>query len=104
MPNHVHVLIRPQQDMPLARIVQSWKSYTARRIRERRAPARHEKRQVWQREYWDRFIRHEGHFRDVVAYIHRNPVQAGLCTRPEDWRWSSASRWAELELGAPGDS
>ena len=25
----------------------------------------------------------------AMRYIHLNPVRAGLCERPEDWRWSS---------------
>ncbi len=25
----------------------------------------------------------------VAAYVARNPVEAGLCEAPEDWRWSS---------------
>jgi hypothetical protein len=25
----------------------------------------------------------------AYAYVVLNPVQAGACTRPEDWRWSS---------------
>jgi REP element-mobilizing transposase RayT len=29
------------------------------------------------------------HLLQVTRYIHRNPVGAGLVTRPEDWRWSS---------------
>ena len=58
------------------------------------------------REYWDRYIRDGEHFRRVVEYIHRNPVEAGLCGRAEEWRWSSAARWAlergaELGLGGP---
>lgn len=27
----------------------------------------------------------------LIRYIHRNPVKAGLVTRPEDWPWSSAA-------------
>jgi type I restriction enzyme R subunit/putative DNA methylase len=46
--------------------------------------------QVWQREYWDRFIRDEHHFEAVKKYIIMNPVQAGLAAKPEDWPWSSA--------------
>jgi len=34
MPNHVHVLIRTYEGVALGKIVQSWKSYTGRRIRE----------------------------------------------------------------------
>jgi hypothetical protein len=33
MPNHVHVLVRVCEGVPLAKIVQSWKSYTGPRIR-----------------------------------------------------------------------
>lgn len=46
---------------------------------------------VWHREYWDRFIRDANHYCAAVAYIHNNPVAAGLVARPEDWPWSSAT-------------
>jgi putative transposase len=39
----------------------------------------------------------EGHFLELFRYIALNPVQAGLCERPADWRWSSyagAIGWA----------
>lgn len=29
------------------------------------------------------------HSLNVVRYIARNPVRAGMCTRPQDWPWSS---------------
>ncbi len=99
MPNHVHVLLRTLNDWSMGKIVASWKAYTGRRISDvTRAPgALHAP--VWHREYWDRFIRDEKHFANVVAYIHYNPVKAGLATAPEDWRWSSA-RMGEIEKNA----
>jgi putative transposase len=33
-------------------------------------------------------------------YMHRNPVEPGLVTHPEDWRWSSARHYATGEEGA----
>lgn len=123
MPNHVHILIKTYEDIPLSKIVWSWKSYTARRILNipelkqkyldsflkvntlqipSRAP---EVRQqylkpavacgaprnitLWQREYWDRFIRDENHFQKAIEYIHMNPVKAGLVDNADDWAWSS---------------
>nr|VFK08246.1 MAG: Transposase IS200 like [Candidatus Kentron sp. LPFa]VFK24071.1 MAG: Transposase IS200 like [Candidatus Kentron sp. LPFa] len=110
MPNHVHVLIRVYEGMALGKIVQSWKSYTGRKIaqieRECRAGARRSQGdecragalrsqdRVWMREYWDRFIRDERHFSSAVNYIHDNPVRVGLIRRAEDWPWSSAMEWA----------
>jgi putative transposase len=38
-------------------------------------------------------ITSEGVFMQRVNYIHQNPVRAGLVTRAEDYRWSSARRW-----------
>ncbi len=97
MPNHVHALLQPEH--PLARIVQSWKSYTGRWALTHNAELELgvPRSQFWMREYWDRFIRDENHLRRTIAYIHENPVKAGLCLQPGDWRWSSA----RLALGTP---
>ena len=92
MPNHVHVLIEPR--VPLAKIVQSWKSYTGRWAMARNAelgfgvPGS----ALWMRDYWDRYIRNQQHLDAVVQYVHQNPVAAGLCRNPLDWPWSSACR------------
>jgi putative transposase len=123
MPNHVHVLFQPLGGWKMAKIVASWKSFTGRRIAahldqsswdrrdrwDRRAPARpspadrrDRDRRVWQREYWDRFIRNERHFMAAVAYIHNNPVKAGLVERAEDWPWSSAGQEGEDARQEPG--
>jgi REP element-mobilizing transposase RayT len=118
MPNHVHVLIRAYSGVPLAKIVQSWKSYSAREIQALAgaplgAPSTSSANlppptptSIWQRDYWDRYIRDEKHFAAVVEYIHQNPVKAGLVRRPEDWAWSSAREYAgesfaELGFGLP---
>jgi REP element-mobilizing transposase RayT len=87
MPNHVHVLIEPLACWPLARIVQSWKSYTAKQIIPQ---ADASAGRLWQPDYWDRFIRNGRHYLATVDYIHQNPVNARLCARPGDWLWSSA--------------
>jgi len=118
MPNHVHVLIEPKEE--LARILQSWKSYTGRWAMANSAElglSVPREGHFWMREYWDRYIRDEKHFRNVVDYIQANPVKAGLCREPQDWPWSSSSvslgtprptsaleeeERAKLGLGAPG--
>lgn len=45
---------------------------------------------VWQREFWDRYIRNERHYEQAIDYIHNNPVSAGLVKNAEAWSWSSA--------------
>jgi len=95
MPNHVHVLIEPAISLP--KILQSWKSFTGSWAISHNAElglgvpkaAGATKNQFWMREYWDRYIRDEGHFHSTVSYIHNNPVKAGLCNEAHDWPWSS---------------
>jgi putative transposase len=76
MPNHV----------PLHKIVHSWKSYTANQINKvhSRSGA------VWQREYFDRYMRDDDELRATIHYIEQNPVIAGLVECADAWMWSSA--------------
>jgi len=86
MPNHVHVMIETWEGFPLADLLHSWKSYTAKELNKLFGTTG----KVWQEEYFDRFIRDERHFHAAFDYIHRNPVAAGLVKRAEDWEWSGA--------------
>ncbi len=86
MPNHLHVLAQFLAGCPLPKVVHSWKSYIANQGNKllRRSG------RFWQREYFDRFIRNERHYRNAVQYVESNPVRAGLAGRPELWPYSSA--------------
>jgi putative transposase len=86
MPNHVHLLIEPKA--PLAKITAGIKgttSYQANRLLSRVGKT------FWQGESFDHWIRNEGEEAKIKAYIEANPVKARLCTRPEQWPWSSAT-------------
>ncbi len=86
MPNHVHALFTPLRTIPLSSIVHSWKSYTAKRANRLAGLTG----SFWHVGCFDRMIRNERHFRVTADYIRANPVNAGPCEAPEDWRWSSA--------------
>ncbi len=86
MPNHVHVLMHCCFGTTLGEIVRSWKVFTARTIHQRLGM----EGQFWALDYFDRYIRDLDHLGDCRSYIRNNPVKAGLCRNPADWRWSSA--------------
>ncbi len=88
MPNHVHALIETTPGFPLEAVVHSWKSFTAKQVNKILGRSG----QVWEEDYFDRYIRDENHLSTVVDYIEQNPVKAGLVDTASDWRWSSASR------------
>ena len=91
MPNHVHALFQTLDGWSMNTVVGSWKTFTAnaigRIVRQSGEPAP----SIWHPEFWDRFIRNDHHFASALAYIHNNPVKAGLVAHPEDWSWSSAN-------------
>ncbi|HXI22252.1 MAG TPA: transposase [Pyrinomonadaceae bacterium] len=86
MPNHVHVILTPAIGWSLSRIMKDLKSFTSReanKILGRRG-------QFWMEDYFDRYVRDAKHFASATAYIENNSVKAKLCTKPEDWPFSSA--------------
>jgi REP element-mobilizing transposase RayT len=46
---------------------------------------------VWNAESYDHWVRDAAEYARIVAYIDNNPVKAGLCEKPEDFKWSSAA-------------
>jgi REP element-mobilizing transposase RayT len=87
MPNHVHAVVWPRPGHTLSDILHSWKSFTAheinRRLPEKVVP-------FWQSESYDHLVRDDEDLHRSCHYTTMNPVNAGLCARPEQWRWSSA--------------
>ena len=86
MPNHVHLLITPQTELP--KLLHKLKGSTARAsnllLSRTGAP-------FWQPESYDHLVRNSGELRRIESYIVGNPVFAGLAESPGQYRWSSAA-------------
>jgi REP element-mobilizing transposase RayT len=54
---------------------------------------------VFRSRYQSVVVEAEGHFLELFRYLALNPVRAGLCAHPADWRWSSYP--ASIGLAAP---
>ena len=102
MPNHVHALIQPTEDLrcgdetpfgdelpdarsPLAQIMHSLKSYTAYEANKLLSRSG----QFWQHESYDHWIRDDEELARIAEYIAANPVAAGLADQPHEWPWGS---------------
>lgn len=111
MPEHVHLLLGECERASPSVVMQVLKQTFARRwLRRLCAVPRAsqegglwnyavEEGHVWQRRFYD-FVVWTDHKRvEKLRYIHRNPVQRGLVTTPEEWRWSSFRYYAYGEAG-----
>jgi len=86
MPNHVYVVVEVLAGNALGSIVRSWKSFSAgqaNRLLSRSGA-------FWHRDYFDRYIRDEGHLARTIEYVENNPVKAGLAPGATEWPWGSA--------------
>jgi 1-hydroxy-2-methyl-2-(E)-butenyl 4-diphosphate synthase len=73
MPNHVHAILTPREDHPLEKIIQSWKTHTAKEAN--RILGKSET--FWQEEYYDHIVRDGEDLKHQVQYILRNPLMGG---------------------------
>ena len=48
---------------------------------------------VWQRRYWEHYLRDQDDFIRHCDYIHYNPVKHGYVSKAIDWAWSSFHRY-----------
>ncbi len=96
MENHYHLLVEtPRANLDDA--MQRLNGTYAMRFNRHHERTGH----VFQGRYGSKLITDDDYALTVVRYIAANPVQAGLCARPEDWPWSSYAATAGLAPSQP---
>lgn len=97
MPNHAHLLFtalenevaEPYSLGEIMKGVKGSSAYNINKLLDRRG-------QLWQDESFDRIMR-SMEFERKFNYICANPVDAGLCKRPKEYRWL----WTEAQARVP---
>jgi REP element-mobilizing transposase RayT len=93
MPDHVHALLQPPDDVTIGEVLKYFKRISATSIRRLGRTGR-----LWEARFYDRVMRDEQELGNAVRYIHENPVKANLCGEPFDWLWSTANRSVHSDL------
>jgi putative transposase len=109
MPDHFHLLLKPQPAETTPLILKGLKEQTADRIlktlkenlqypwcrkmlaRLRLPPTVHDEShyRLWQRRFYPFNVFSEKKRQEKLNYMHNNPVKRGLVSSPGDWPWSS---------------
>ena len=74
MPDHVHTVIQLGSKQTLSRLIQSFKSHTAKQIN----ACLGRSGSLWQPAYHDHGIRRAESLNAIIEYYYHNPVRAGL--------------------------
>jgi putative transposase len=91
MPDHLHVLMTPLTSLEKA--VQLIKGGFSYRVKKELGS----NMEVWQKGFSDHRTRDASDYRVHAIYIRQNPVRKGLCGRPEEYPYCSASGLCELD-------
>ena len=97
MPEHVHLLLTPANNVTVEHAVQLIKggySHALGEILGRR-------REIWQRGFTEHRIRDNQDFSNHENYIHRNAVERRLASDPSEYRYCSAFPGFKLDPWAP---
>jgi putative transposase len=109
MPEHVHLLVRPEEGVAIEAVLRGVKQSVSRtamnwlrandpawaeRLCVRRPDGRTETRFWLPGGGYDRNITKPATLRRTVEYIHANPVRRGLVDSAIDWAWSSARSYS----------
>jgi putative transposase len=86
MPEHVHLLLTPGDDITLERVLQLIKGGYSHNFGSEFG----RKKEVWQRGFTDHRIRDAHDFETHREYIHQNPVKRLLVLNASDFRYCSA--------------
>ena len=94
LPDHLHaVWTLPEGDDNFS---ERWRRIKARFSHGLRAdipPCRSKidkrERGLWQRRFWEHFVRNEDNLKSAIEYCRKNPVKHGLVTDATDWPFSS---------------
>ena len=96
MPNHWHLVLWPQHEGDLGAFMQKLTITHARNWQEHRQRVGYG--HLYQGRYKSFPVESDEHFYQVVRYVERNALRAGLVRQAENWRWSSL--WRRLH-GTP---
>ena len=86
MTNHLHLVVVPEREVSLARVLKPVNLRYAQYINRRKGWCG----RVWQERFYSCPM-DERHCLVAVRYVEQNPVRAGLVREAEEYRWSSAA-------------
>jgi REP element-mobilizing transposase RayT len=94
MPTHYHLTFGLGDKKTLSEAMYSVDRFTASRLNSILGRSG----QFWEEGFYDHAIRDRVDFDGILAYIHNNPVSAGLVDAAEDWVYSTANERYQSEI------
>ena len=102
LPNHLHAVWRmPDGDTDYRTRWRLIKTGFTRALPDPPPGRRPGERAVWQRRFYERYLRDETMRDAAIAYVHGNPVRHGLSPNADAWPHSTWHQWKRTNDYAP---
>jgi len=93
MPDHIHLLIEPNERYDLSEVMKAIKGSFGRKY----FMMRGERGKVWQRQFFEYSIEDDMDLKRKIQYIFENPVRRGIVKKEVDYEFSSARAYLKGE-------
>ncbi len=95
MPNHFHLLLRQNTDIPTSKFITKICTSYSKYFNKKYNRVGH----LFQDQFQQIRVDNDAYLVWLSAYIHQNPKMARLVQNGEDWKWSSYRGFAGLKCG-----
>ncbi len=95
LPDHLHMIITPQNTLEYPKIIHSIKYNFSKRYRPKEkieqstSRDKNKMKPIWQKRYYEHTIRDEKDYSRCIEYMKTNPIKHKLVENQKDWKYSS---------------
>ena len=105
LPEHIHLILYPENINNYPKIISSIKHYFSRNVGQvcptyklKSGYKNKREKGIFQRRYWEHTIISEKDLDNQINYIHYNPVKHGFAQNVKDWNYSSFHKYVKQGL------
>lgn len=103
LPDHIHLLLKPNNIEEYPKIISSVKYYFSRNVGQvcptyndlKQGYKNKREKGIFQRRYYEHTIVDENELNAIIDYIHYNPVKHGYVKKVKGWEYSSFHRFVK---------
>lgn len=101
IPDHIHMIIKPDNINEYPKIIGQIKSYFTKNVNIEYEINNNREATIWQRRYWEHTISDENDLYRHLDYIHFNPVKHGYVKSVKEWMFSSFAKFVKMKYYEP---